>query len=208
MEYEARFRAPVAVAARVRRRNRKIRRMKYCPDCASPLELKRIDGVERMACAAPECMFVHWDNPVPVVAALVQYRGKIVLARNSFWPEDTFSLVTGYLERGESPEQAVVREVKEELGLDGKVKGFIGCYSHAEKNQVVLAHWVVAAGNLETGSEIAEVKLVSRRQLGLWQFGRLALTSAIVKQWLKASHKRAPKRPALDFKFDPSGDQR
>lgn len=172
------------------------------------MELKRIDGVERMACASLECRFVHWDNPVPVVAALVQYRGKIVLARDSLWPEDTFSLVTGYLERGESPDQAVLREVKEELGLDGRVKGFIGCYLFAEKNQVVLAHWVVAAGNLETGSEIAEVKLLSRKQLELWQFGHLALTSTIVKQWLKASRERAPKRLAPEFKFNPSGDHR
>lgn len=172
--------------------------MEYCPECASPLKLKRIDGVERMACAAPECRFVHWDNPVPVVAALVQYRGKIVLARNSRWPEDTFSLVTGYLERGESPEQAVLREVKEELGLDGKVKGFIGCYSFIEKNQVVLAHWVAAAGSLKTGSEISEVKLLSRKELERWQFGHLALTSAIVKQWLTASLEHTSKRHALD----------
>lgn len=208
MEHEARFCALVAVAASVRHRDRTIKRMKYCPECASPLRLKRIDGAERKACASPECTFVHWDNPVPVVAALVQYRGKIVLARNSLWPVDTFSLVTGYLERGETPEQAVVREVKEELGLDGKVERSIGCYSLVEKNQVVLAHWVVATGNLETGSEIAEVKLLSRKQLELWQFGRLALTSVIVKQWLKTSHERAPKRLALDFKFDSSGNQR
>ena len=161
-----------------------------------------------MVCASPQCSFVYWDNPVPVVAALVQYRGRIVLARNSLWPERQFSLVTGYLERGETPEQAVVREVKEELGLDGEVEGFIGCYSLLEKNRVILAHGVVAAGTLETGSEIAEVKLVSREQLELWQFGRLALTSAIVKQWLTASQEHVPKRSALDPKFDASGSQR
>lgn len=161
-----------------------------------------------MACASPECTFVRWDNPVPVVAALVQYRGKIVLARNSLWPANMFSLVTGYLERGETPEQAVLREVKEELGLDGEPKDFIGCYSLVEKNQVVLAHWVVAAGNLKTGSEIAEVRLLSRKELELWDFGRLALTSAIVKQWLKTSHARAPIRLALNFKFGSSGGQR
>ena len=159
--------------------------MKYCPECASTLEAKRIDGVERQSCTSPECSFVHWDNPVPVVAALVQYRGKIVLARNSQWPEGMFSLVTGYLERNETPEEAVVREVKEELGLNGKVEEFIGCYSITEKNQVILAHWVVATGELRTGNEITEVKLLSREELNLWQFGRLALTSAIVKQWLE-----------------------
>ncbi|MEW5756478.1 MAG: NUDIX domain-containing protein [Pseudomonadota bacterium] len=159
--------------------------MKYCPECASTLEVRRIDGVERKACVSSACGFVYWDNPVPVVAALVQYQGKILLARNVQWPEGMFSLVTGYLERSETPEEAAVREVKEELGLDGKFQDFIGCHSFTEKNQVILAHWVVASGELKTGGEIAEVKLLSREELNRWQFGRLALTSAIVKQWLE-----------------------
>ena len=160
-------------------------RMKYCPECSSALELKRIDGVERKVCVSLECCFVHWDNPVPVVAALIEYQGKIVLARNAQWPEGMFSLVTGYLERNETPEDAVVREVKEELGLDGKVQEFLGCYSFIEKNQIILAHWVAATGELKTGNEITEVKHLSRDELTLWQFGRLAITSAIVKQWLE-----------------------
>jgi len=159
--------------------------MKYCPECASTLILRRIDGVDRKVCVSPECGFVHWDNPVPVVAALIEYQGKIVLARNSQWPDGMFSLVTGYLERSETPEEAVVREVKEELGLDSKAQEFIGCYSLIEKNQVILAYWVVAAGELTIGNEITEVKLLSREELKLWKFGRLATTSAIVNQWLE-----------------------
>jgi NADH pyrophosphatase NudC (nudix superfamily) len=165
--------------------------MKYCPECGNMLASKRIDGVERKACVFQECGFVHWGNPVPVVAALIEYQGKIVLARNSEWPEGMFSLVTGYLERAETPEEAVVREVKEELGLDGKVQEFIGCYSFIEKNQIILAHWVVATGELKIGNEISEVKLLSLEELELWQFGRLALTSAIAKQWLE---KMAPNK--------------
>ncbi len=160
-------------------------RMKYCPECAGVLEPRRIDGVERKVCVSQGCGFVHWDNPVPVVAALVEYQGKVVLARNSQWPEGMFSLVTGYLERNETPEDAVVREVKEELGLDGKVQEFLGCYSFVEKNQIILAHWVAATGELTTGNEITEVRLLSREELKLWQFGRLAITSAIANQWLE-----------------------
>lgn len=142
-----------------------------------------------------ECRFVHWDHPVPVVAALVEYQGKVILARNSEWPEGVFSVVTGYLERSETPDEAAVREVKEELGLNGRVQDFIGCYSFTERNQIILAHSVVATGELKTGSEIAEVKLLSREELELWQFGRLALTSTIVKQWLEKT-KRTTRHPS------------
>ena len=159
--------------------------MKYCPECANTLEARRLDGAERKVCVSPGCGFVHWDNPVPVVAALVQYQGKIVLARNSQWPEGMFSLLTGYLERNETAEQAVLREVKEEIGLDATVQEFLGCYSLIEKNQIILAHWAMATGVLKTGSEIAEVKILTRDELKLWQFGRLALTSTIARHWLE-----------------------
>ena len=159
--------------------------MKYCPECGNTLVGKRFDGIERKACASSECSFVQWDNPVPVVAALIQYQNKIVLARNSQWPEGMFSLVTGYLEGNETPEQAVVREVKEEIGLDGMVQEFIGCYSLIEKNQIILAYWVLASGELKTGDEISEVKLLTREELILWPFGRFSLTSDITKNWLE-----------------------
>ncbi len=159
--------------------------MKYCPECGDTLEVRRIDGLERSACAAPECGFVHWDNPIPVVAALIEYQGRIVLARNSQWPNGMFSLITGYLERNETAEEAVLREVKEELGLDSKVQEFIGCYSFVDKNQIILAHWVIATGELKTGTEISEVRLLSREELKRWQFGQLALTSVIVRHWLE-----------------------
>ena len=159
--------------------------MKFCPKCASPLEFRHIDGVVRKACVSPDCGFVHWDNPVPVVAALIEHQGKILLARNSQWPQGMFSLVTGYLERHETPEEAVGREVKEELGLDGTVEEFIGCYAFSKKNQLILAHRVVATGELSIGQEIAEVKLLPREELEQWQFGPLTVTSAIAKRWLE-----------------------
>lgn len=150
----------------------------------------------------PECGFVHWDNPVPVVAALVQYQDKIALARNTRWPDRMFSLVTGYLERNETPEEAVVREVKEELGLDSKVKDFIGCYSLNDKNQIILAHWLEASGELKVGSEIAEAKLLSREELKHWPFDQLALTSNIVKRWLEKTTpkiRKSMESDSIDF---------
>lgn len=159
--------------------------MKYCPVCASPLVLRVLDEIERLACSAPHCQFVHWDNPVPVVAALVQYRDQIILARNAQWPGPVFSLITGYLERGETPEQAVLREVQEELGLQGKTNAFIGHYSAFKKNQLILAYWVQAQGELKLGKEIAEVRLLTNIELGLYDFGELQITAQIVNDALR-----------------------
>ncbi len=75
---------------------------KYCPICASTLILKIEGERERVAC--PSGHWTHWDNPLPVVAALVEVEGRILLARNAAWPEKTFALITGFMERGETPE--------------------------------------------------------------------------------------------------------
>lgn len=158
--------------------------MRYCPECAALLTSRQIDGAEKKSCPSEQCGFVHWNNPVPVVAALVHYEGKILLARNVNWPEGVFSLVTGYLKRSETPEMAIEREVSEELGLKSFIERFIGWYSLSEQNQLVLAHSVLSRGDIQLSEEIAEVRLLSREELEAWDFGPLAMTSTIVRCWL------------------------
>ena len=93
----------------------------FCPRDANKL-VERADashegGRVRLACPDPECGFVHWNNPLPVVAAIVEYEGKILLARNAAWVEGMFALITGFLENGETPEEGIAREVLEETSL-------------------------------------------------------------------------------------------
>jgi NAD+ diphosphatase len=53
-----------------------------------------------------------------VLAAVVEYQGKILLARNAAWPHKMYALITGFMEAGESPQEGIAREVKEETNLD------------------------------------------------------------------------------------------
>jgi NAD+ diphosphatase len=155
--------------------------MKYCPLCGSGLASREIDGKDRLACTAGECLYVFWDNPTPIVAAILELQGSIVLVRNKGWPEKMFGLVSGFLEKGETPEAAVVREVKEELDLAGSIAEFIGCYSFFEMNQLILAFHVKAEGTVSMSEEISEVKYVSPEKLKPWPFG----TGYVVKDWLE-----------------------
>lgn len=157
--------------------------MHYCPHCKSQLELLLVDGTKRLACQHETCGFVHWDNPIPVVASLVLYQDHYVIARHAGWPTGLFSLITGYLERNEAPEQAVVREVREELGLQGQATRHIGNYAFMKKNQLLLAYEVVASGTLAVNRELVELKHLSPAELAHYDFGPLALTQAIVKDW-------------------------
>ena len=154
--------------------------MKYCPLCATPLETRVMENVPRLACSAEACTYVHWDNPVPVVAALVQYRGGVLLARNAAWPEGRFSVITGFLEKGEDPAQAVLREVEEELGLQGRLKRFIGYYPFYPQNQLILAFDVEAEGEVALNHELVEYRVVAIDKLRPWDFG----TGLAVRDWL------------------------
>lgn len=154
--------------------------MGYCPRCGSMLVAKDIDGRPREACRAESCPFVLWDNPTPVVAGIIEHEGDVILVRNAGWPEKMFGLVSGFLEKGETPDEAIVREVKEELGIDGRIEGFIGYYSFMERNQLILAFHVVARGTVMLGEELQEFKRVPPAKLRPWPFG----TGPAVKDWL------------------------
>ena len=156
-------------------------KMKYCPYCREELTLKRIEGRDYQGCPREGCDYVFWDNPLPVVAAIVEHDGKVLLARNKLWTKKMYGLITGFLEKGESPEGAVLREVKEELGLDGKLVEMVGLYSFKERNQLIIAYHVATAGEIAMSEELAEVISVPPEQLRPWSFG----TGYAVKDWLK-----------------------
>lgn len=155
--------------------------LKFCPQCAAPLAPADYGGMQRLGCAAPACGFVHWDNPVPVVAAIVEHQGQVILARNKAWPPGTFALITGFLEKNDpNPESGVLREVEEELGLKGRVAGFVGHYPFERMNQLIIAFHVVAEGTVTLGDELADYKHVAYAELQPWPAG----TGYALRDWL------------------------
>ena len=152
---------------------------RFCSACGAGLETLPLAGRLRQVCAAG-CGHVEWGNPLPVVAALVEREGRIVLARNHAWAEGVFGLVTGFLEAGESPEEAVGREVAEELGLVASAVSLIGAYPFERKNEVILAYHVQAAGEIVLNEELAEFRLIAPEKLRPWDFG----TGLAVRDWL------------------------
>ncbi|MBE0612594.1 MAG: NUDIX domain-containing protein [Burkholderiales bacterium] len=135
-----------------------------------------------MTCPDPVCGYVHWDNPVPVVAAIVEHEGRVVLARNRGWPEHMYGLITGFLERGESPQQGVAREVKEELDLDTVASALVGVYPFERKNELIIAYHVEAAGAIRLNEELVDYRTIVPERLRPWKFG----TGLALADWLRA----------------------
>ena len=157
--------------------------IKFCPECGGAISKVNIDGATRFKCSQENCNYVHWNNPVPVVAALVKHEGKYLIARNAKWPKRIFSLITGFLEAGEEVESAILREVKEELGLEGKISSYLGHYTFFEQNQIIIAFEVKAKGTLKINHELAETKYLSAEELTAYDFQPLYITEKIIKKW-------------------------
>lgn len=155
--------------------------MSFCPECGSKTISKVVDNATRLVCK--DCNFTDWKNPIPVVAALVKHEGKYLLARNKEWGEGIFSLIAGYLESGEEIEKAVLREVKEELNLDGKIINSLGHYSLLEKDQIILAFEIEATGSIKTNYELVETIQLSDHELSNYDFSYFNLTEKIINNW-------------------------
>lgn len=153
----------------------------YCPICGAPLEPFEDDEQRtRSGCSAEDCTFVHYNNPTPVVAAIVQYGNDVILARSVGWPDDWFGLVAGFLEEGEAPQAGIIREVREELGVRGDVQDFVGHYPFEQMNQIILAYHVQIHDEPSAGAELAAIKPVPIDEVTPWPMG----TGPALRDWL------------------------
>ncbi len=135
--------------------------------------------VQRLRC--PACNWTHWNNPTPVLAAIVQYNDQILLARNAAWTGKVFALITGFMEAADTPAGGIAREVKEETNLDCSEVNLVGVYDFQRMNQVIIAYHVVAHGDVKLSPELAEYRLFDYDKVKCWPAG----TGYAMADWLR-----------------------
>ncbi|WP_296444033.1 NUDIX hydrolase [Rhodoferax sp. UBA5149] len=157
---------------------------KFCPQCATSLTLitQAEDGgdKERLRCAA--CGYTHWNNPTPVLAAVIEYEGKILLAQNAAWPGKMFALITGFMEAGETPQGGIAREIKEETSLDASELNLIGVYDFQRMNQIIIAYHAVCHGEVKLSPELVDYRLFAFDDVKCWPAG----TGYALADWLRS----------------------
>ena len=149
---------------------------RFCPSCATPLELltQDEDGGPKQRLRCPACQWTHWNNPTPVLAAIIECTdqgGQILLARNAAWTHRMFALITGFMEAGETPEQGITREVAEETSLTVDALKLIGVYDFQRMNQVIIAYHAQARGEVKLSPELAEYRLYKPEDVRCWRAG-------------------------------------
>ncbi len=159
---------------------------RFCPSCATPLEpIEQLeDGGPKIRLRCPGCRWTHWNNPTPVLAAIIECAdrdGRVLLARNAAWSARMFALITGFMEAGETPEEGISREVAEETALEVLQLDLVGVYDFKRMNQVIIAYHALARGEVRLSPELVEYKLYAPEDLVCWPAG----TGYALADWLR-----------------------
>lgn len=110
----------------------------YCPICGSQLVKKEI-GDEGLIPYCNMCEKPIWDSfTTSIICAVVNEQQEIALIRQGYVSEHSFICVAGIMQMGESAEDTVIREVKEELGLDVVQLRYIQSYPYLKKEMLML----------------------------------------------------------------------
>ena len=159
-------------------------KFRFCPQCATPLATvaRMEDGGEKARLRCPACDFTHWNNPTPVLAAVIEYEGQILLARNAAWSGRMFALITGFMEAGETPEGGIEREINEETALRTESLDLIGVYDFQRMNQIIIAYHAVCTGTVALSPELVEYKLYAPENVRCWP----SSTGYALADWLKS----------------------
>ena len=140
------------------------RRHRFCANCGAPTE-PRDAGHERHC---PACDAHHFPRTDPVVIVRVtDARDRLLLGRQARWPEGRFSLLAGYVEPGETLEDAVRREVAEESGVELGDVSYIASQPWPFPSSLMLGFSAVAVGGEPApgDDELAEVRWFEREEV-------------------------------------------
>ncbi len=142
---------------------------RYCPVCGRVMELGAIDGKERKFC--PDCDFIDYKNPLPVAVAIAVKEKKLLLIKRGIAPrKGAWGPPSGFIEVGETPEEACLRELKEETGVSGQVVRLIGVSRLGDKEiygDMLMVRYLVKAGDEEItpGDEVEDARFFAITEL-------------------------------------------
>ena len=147
------------------------------------MEQREAYGKVRPVC--PQCGRVHFVDPKVAVGVVIEREGKLLLIRRANDPErDKWSFPAGFVDGGEDPVLAAVREAVEETGLSIHITAVLGIFARASDSEgadiLIVYRADVIGGELIPGDDAAEA-----RYFGPDEFPELAFPSTreIVAYW-------------------------
>ena len=135
---------------------------RYCPRCAAAVE---VDFPRSLRC--PACGYCAFFNPKPVACVVPRdVDGRLWLLRRAFAPgAGLWTFPGGFVDLGESVEEAARREVREEMEIDVELGELVGVYSRDDDRVVLVVYAATVQGVPRPGDEAAEVRAFAPEEL-------------------------------------------
>jgi NAD+ diphosphatase len=167
-------------------------RARYCGACGSPTALSRAGHSAR--CSNPDCRLETFPRLDAAIIVLVENAGRALLGRQAGWPPGRYSTLAGFVEPGESLEDALIREVREESGVR-----VASCRYHSSQPwpfpaSLMLGFFAEASDpTIELGDELEDARWFSRAELRAAIAAgevklppRISISRRLVQEWLDA----------------------
>ena len=146
---------------------------RYCPKCGGQLDKKIVKATEpkRLVCQA--CSFIFYQDPKVVAGTLFTLNGGIVLLQRGVEPAlGKWVFPGGYVDRGESVQDAAVRETKEESQLDVRLGPLLNVYSYPRSPNVIVVYTAqVIGGSLAAADESTDAQVFAPAKLPWHELG-------------------------------------
>ena len=168
------------------------RRHRFCPACGAAL-LVTDAGFSR---TCPACGAQHFPRTDPAVIVLVEHDGHALLGRQAGWPPRQYSVLAGFVGPGESLEEAVIREIKEESGITAYDPRFVGSQPWPFPMSVMLGFEARSHGGapVPRDGELEDVRWFTRAEVGEGLVGRsaelvlppgISISYFLVERWFR-----------------------
>lgn len=164
---------------------------KFCPLCTKPFVKKRLieNEPERLVCNG--CGFVFYLDPKLVACTIAETDHGIVLQRRNKQPQKGYWVLPGgFVDRGETLEEAAVREFREETGLDSKVVKLLGNYSYpGEANIIIVYQSMVLGGRIRPCHESMSIDEFKKNQIP-WDYLAFETTRRALRKYVETGRDR------------------
>jgi ADP-ribose pyrophosphatase YjhB (NUDIX family) len=165
---------------------------RFCPLCGGAMELRPVLPDRRPHKVCARCGFIDFQSPKAVAGCLVIDAGRVLLLRRAIPPRLGFwTFPGGYVDFGETPAPAALRETVEEVGMNVRIERLLGVYADAQNPIAVVIVYLATPGREPPGlsNEASEVRYFAPAEIP-WEEIAFRTTEGALRDWIEIA---APK---------------
>ena len=158
----------------------------YCGNCGTKTQIDKKD----MMLLCPKCGQMHYPRIAPAIIVAINNNGKLLMAKHSYHHTSKYTLLAGFVEPGESIEDAVHREIKEEVNIKVKNLRYVKSQSWPFPNSLMLGFIAdFDSGEIKVdGEEIVDAKWFKPEEIKIPP-SDISISSWLINNYIK-THNR------------------